>query len=205
MEGRSCSGLSKRTSLPTASREPAKLIQADFPRFDLEHEPNPPALFARLRQYSLLATERARVFDALRTHFPTLVLRPNTSSSGKGKENPAADEDAAGEANTSTLTFASAACVLLLSPSLSLPNIPPSRSSITLQLSYALTSSSHDALAPTLSLSPLLGSTMRAALQASSLAVLDEVQPMFARLLADGRGVEAVVVMLLQSVLGEEA
>ncbi|GAA6050412.1 hypothetical protein JCM3770_004025 [Rhodotorula araucariae] len=45
---------------------------------DLEEQPNPPAFFAALRQWSTLATARVELFACLRSEFPRHAARPHS-------------------------------------------------------------------------------------------------------------------------------
>jgi hypothetical protein len=108
----SCRG--RLMSEPSTSTQEEK-FRADLPsllhRLQLARRPNPPALFARLREYSLLAAQRVELFARLRDGLSDVMVE----SSAAGNVS-SAQEDNSVEAPT-TLVFANTSCVAVSSRS----------------------------------------------------------------------------------------
>ncbi|KAL8277211.1 hypothetical protein RQP46_010384 [Phenoliferia psychrophenolica] len=148
---------------------------------NLETTPNPPAFFAALRSYSLLAHRRATTFATLRTRLGRWVVDvPRIASSAHGKGKGRATEDGGGEDEDDALDSQ-----LVLSN--------PART-LTLTLSYTLSPTS------ILSLLPALDSGLE--LSPTAQATIAEIPARFQEMLRDGFGVEDAVGALCEAVLG---
>ncbi|ORY86736.1 hypothetical protein BCR35DRAFT_45705 [Leucosporidium creatinivorum] len=152
-------------------------LQRAVNELQLARRPNPPALFARLREYSLLASQRAELFSSLRESLGEVVVDAPATGGARS-----AEEDGSVETTTS-LGFSN-----------------PSRS-LSLRLSYSLEPSPLGSLAPVFSLTPILSSSLRAAIPEASLSVLEEIPRRFERMLAEGFEVGKVVELLVKGVL----
>jgi hypothetical protein len=170
----------------------------DEGRLELNEHPNPPAFFALLRDYSRAATERMRIFNALRTRFPSLVLPSNPDSKAKGKSKESESE----AQNVPTLIFSNPSYVP--PPRFSSSLTPSNRSTLTLTLSHTLSlSPTSHLLIPSLSLSPLLSPSLSSSIPESSREVLEEVGERFDQMLRSSLGsIEEISIVLVAGVFG---
>ena len=140
---------------------------------NLADRPNPPALFALLRRFSLLASQRACTLASLReAHLD-------------GIEVTISDGTRAPDAHTTSLTFQAA-----------------SGTGPALRLDYVLPSLSPTAPPTPPTLSPLISEALAHSLSPESRRTLESIPARFGELLAEGYGVAEAATLVVRGCLG---
>ncbi|GAA5973112.1 hypothetical protein JCM11641_006275 [Rhodosporidiobolus odoratus] len=132
----------------------------------LDREPNPPAFFTLLRQYSLLSSARAALFSSLRARFPTLTANTMTKN---GRATELVFASSSSDAPTLTHTY----------------RLLPSASPTALRLSRTLD--------PQLSLSAQIPPSLPPAARSALEAIPDQFRKMLDEGFEPEKAVEAVV------------